>query len=84
MTVATLPSTMKAVRIKAPYKVACEIVPVPQLDEDDQVLVKVQLSGLCGKWIPNPDVSARSLMARFRSSLLQRTRQDASRIYFGS
>jgi galactitol-1-phosphate 5-dehydrogenase len=40
---------MKAVVLKAPYKVACEERPTPRLTADDQVIVKVLASGLCGQ-----------------------------------
>jgi len=40
---------MKAVVLKGPYRVACEERPTPQLTAEDQVVVKVLASGLCGK-----------------------------------
>ena len=44
----SLPPTMKAVVLKAPYRVICEERPTPQITADDQVIVKVLASGLCG------------------------------------
>lgn len=49
MTVEIMPPTMKAVVLKAPYKVVCEERPTPQLSADDQVILKVLVSGLCGR-----------------------------------
>jgi len=43
---------MKAVVLKAPYKVICEERPTPQITADDQVIVKVLASGLCGQSQP--------------------------------
>jgi galactitol-1-phosphate 5-dehydrogenase len=43
---------MKAVVLKAPYKVVCEERPTPQITADDQVIVKVLASGLCGQFQP--------------------------------
>ena len=44
----SLPTNMKAVILKESYRVAVEDVPVPQIKEDGDVLVKVHLAGLCG------------------------------------
>lgn len=42
---------MKAVILKESYRVAVEDVPVPQIKEDGDVLVKVHLAGLCGRFL---------------------------------
>lgn len=49
MAAESLPPTMKAVVLKAPYKAICEERPTPQLTADDQVIVKVRAAGLCGQ-----------------------------------
>lgn len=41
---------MKAVILKESYRVAVEDVPVPQIKEERDVLVKVHLAGLCGRF----------------------------------
>jgi len=52
MSTTSLPPTMKAVVLKGPYRVECEERPTPQLTADDQVIVKVLASGLCGQSHP--------------------------------
>lgn len=49
----SLPDIMKAVILKASYKVAVEDVPTPKIKEDGDVLVKVHLAGLCGRHARN-------------------------------
>lgn len=44
-----LPKTMKAVVLEAPYKVAVKEVPTPEIKEDNDVIVKTKLAGLCGE-----------------------------------
>ncbi|KAK4053941.1 hypothetical protein OIO90_003778 [Microbotryomycetes sp. JL221] len=41
-------TTMKALVLKAPYKVAYADVPMPKIVEDGDVIVKVLYTGLCG------------------------------------
>lgn len=43
---------MKALRLYAPGDVRCEIVDVPTIQTDDQVLIKVKACGVCGSDIP--------------------------------
>jgi threonine dehydrogenase-like Zn-dependent dehydrogenase len=50
----SVPQTMKAVILKESYRVAVEDVPTPKIKEAGDVLVKVHLAGLCGKY-PYPD-----------------------------
>jgi galactitol-1-phosphate 5-dehydrogenase len=60
---------MKAVVLKAPYRVICEERPTPQVTADDQVIVKVLASGLCGQSHPLCFV-IHELMPRIRSTLV--------------
>ncbi|KAI5928514.1 GroES-like protein [Camillea tinctor] len=43
-----LPATMKAVVFEGPYKVSVQDRPVPKLQGDGDIIVKVLASGLCG------------------------------------
>ncbi|KAK1921903.1 chaperonin 10-like protein [Papiliotrema laurentii] len=43
-----MPAEMNAVVLKSPFNVVCEKRPIPEIASDDQVIVKVQASGLCG------------------------------------
>lgn len=43
-----IPETMRGVVIKAPYNVKVETLPVPKLQADTDVLIKVHVAGLCG------------------------------------
>ncbi|KAI1816020.1 GroES-like protein [Poronia punctata] len=43
-----LPATMNAVVFDGPYKVSLQQRPVPKIQEDDDVIVKVLAAGLCG------------------------------------
>lgn len=43
-----LPATMRAVVINGPFDVKVKEVPVPKLEKDTDVLIKVHLAGLCG------------------------------------
>lgn len=45
----TRPATMKAVILKDEYRVAVEEVPLPKIEGEGDVLVKVRLAGLCGQ-----------------------------------
>lgn len=40
---------MKQVICTAPFQVEVKDVPIPELQEDGDVLIKVSTSGLCGK-----------------------------------
>ncbi|KAI6376521.1 hypothetical protein MCOR25_002735 [Pyricularia grisea] len=42
------PKTMKAVVFDGPYKISVQDRPVPQLQNDKDIIVKVHASGLCG------------------------------------
>jgi hypothetical protein len=65
----SLPPTMKAVVLKAAYKVVCEERPTPQITADDQVIVKVLASGLCGQFQPL-SIPDHGLMPRIRFTLV--------------
>lgn len=43
-------TTMKAVVFHGPQKVAIEDRPIPNLIEPEDVIVKVTLTALCGRW----------------------------------
>ena len=45
---ASLEPTMKAVVLDEPFHVTVRDIPLPKLIEDTDVIIKVQLSGLCG------------------------------------
>ena len=49
MTVEIVPPTMKAVVLKAPHEIVVEERPTPEIQLDDDVIIKVHLAGLCGK-----------------------------------
>lgn len=44
--------TMKAVILKEPFKVVVEEVPVPTIEREDEAIIEVYQSGLCGTF-PN-------------------------------
>ena len=44
----SLPKTMKAVVLMAPYKVAVTDEPTPSILEPRDAIIKVHLAGLCG------------------------------------
>ena len=48
MSAPTIPKTMRAVVLKAPFDVKVETIPVPTIQDDTDVLVKVLQAGLCG------------------------------------
>ncbi|KAI3336778.1 GroES-like protein [Xylariaceae sp. AK1471] len=43
-----LPTTMNAVVFDGPYKVSLQQRPVPKIQEDSDIIVKVHVAGLCG------------------------------------
>ena len=45
----TMPQTMRAVVLKKPFEVKVEQVPVPRIQADSDVIIKVQQAGLCGR-----------------------------------
>lgn len=45
----TKPKTMKAVVLQKAGVVAVEDVPIPRLQKDTDVLIKVHVAGLCGE-----------------------------------
>lgn len=50
MTIGSIPKTMKAVVLEAPYKVAVKEVPSPEIQKDNDVILKTKLAGLCGEF----------------------------------
>jgi hypothetical protein len=47
--ISSRPKTMKAVVLKRAGVVAAEEVPIPRLQADTDVLIKVHVAGLCGE-----------------------------------
>ena len=44
----SLPKTIRAVVFKAPFHVVVEDVPVPQIEESTDAILKVSATALCG------------------------------------
>jgi threonine dehydrogenase-like Zn-dependent dehydrogenase len=44
-------NTMKAVVFKGPYKVALEDRPVPKITDPTDIIVKVEYTALCGRFV---------------------------------
>ena len=42
--------TMKAVVFKGPHKVEIEDRPIPQIQDDQDIIVKVEYTALCGRY----------------------------------
>ena len=55
MTIVQLPSEMKAVVLKEPFKVLVEQRPLPQIQLDTDIIMKVHYAGLCGRLIHRPN-----------------------------
>lgn len=51
MAIGNIPPTMKAVVLEAPYKVVVKDVPSPEIKEDNDVILKTKLAGLCGEFL---------------------------------
>ena len=45
----TLPETMKAVVFHGPYKIAVEQRPVPKIEAETDIIIKVKYTALCGR-----------------------------------
>lgn len=69
----TMSDTMKAVVFKGPHQIAIEERPVPKLQADTDVIVKVALTALCGRYI-SPHRPLFAIHPAFHDAMLMVTR----------
>ena len=50
---------MRAVIFRGPYKIAVEERPVPTIQDPQDIIVKVDYTALCGRYVGNPNVKLR-------------------------
>ena len=54
---ASTSSTMRAVVFKGPYEVTVEERPIPKIQEESDIVVKVAYTALCGRYVIPLDCS---------------------------
>lgn len=69
----TMSDTMKAVVFKGPHQIAIEERPVPKVQVDTDVIVKVALTALCGRYISPPRLLF-AIRPAFHDAMLMMTR----------
>ncbi len=47
--------TMRAVVFKGPYKIAVEERPLPKIQDPQDIIVKVDYTALCGRYVERPN-----------------------------
>jgi len=67
--------TMKAVVFKGPHKVAIEDRPIPKIQDSKDIIVKVEFTALCGRYI-----SSLLLLCGFRFLLSPSTSRKLQRL----
>lgn len=68
-TSSTNPGTMQAVVFQEPFKVTVEQVPIPTVQDPEDVVIKVGYTALCGRYVVvagNPGYTTPEYMADLR------------------